>query len=432
MRIPRSYVEAYSRSLNAISDRARRELESRLSEIDWSLGVAEVRDRVAAIMEMCCGASATMAARLAAEFYDGLRAEFGIEDGYRAAVEPCREPEATEGAVRAFAQDIVDGRPVEQFVGKCSDRLDREVRLAANKCVEHNARRDPKKPRWARVPTGSETCVFCIMLASRGFVYHGEDVASHAHANCDCRVVPSWDKAKAAVEGYDPNECLRAWEKLQEIDRRTDLSGSDKTMLRLAVSDSLHPFNVERSGELVRLFENAMSARSAVFRQDETQESYDRTVGALLRDIGDAYGMAWTGGFANGISPTDPTKRLDSAIPNGEEIWAVTRMKPLHRVIHFPSLDRGIPHGNPDLLVDGRFIDIKTPHSKKRIGKNLTLAATQCHQRGQSEGLAVLSPLNLGSDGIEVYRRTAKSWVEHGRLASIYVIKTDSTIELIP
>ena len=80
---------------------------------------------------------------------------------------------------------------------------------------------------------------------------------------------------------------------------------------------------------------------------------------------------------------------------------------------------------------DLRSTDIKTPHSKKRIGKNLTLAATQCHQRGQAEGLAVLSPLNLGADGIKVYGRTANSWVKHGRLASIYVIRTDSTIELI-
>ena len=431
MRIPRSYVEQYSRGLNRVSEQGRAALADALSAIDLTGDVAEVRERVVAVMQVHCGASSTMAARLAADFYDGLRERFGIEDGFRAVVDGGYEPAATEGAVRAFAQDLVEGKPQEQFVGKCSDRLDREVRLSANQCVERNARRDPKKPRWARVPTGPETCEFCIMLASRGFVYHSEQLASHAHANCDCRIVPSWDKAKAEIEGYDPSEYLRAWEKLQEISKRTDLSGPDKMMLRLAVSDSLRPFNVEHSGELVKRFEDTMNARSAAFRRDETQENYDRTVGALLWDIGDSYGMAWTGGYAYGVSPTDPTKRLDSAIPNGEEIWAVTRMKPFHKDIHFPSLDRGIPHGNPDLLVDGKYIDIKTPHSKKRIGKNLTLAATQCHQRGQAEGLAVLSPLNLASDGIEVYKRTAKSWVKHGRLTSVYVIGTDSTIDLV-
>lgn len=208
MQIPRRWVEAYSSGLNQLSERGRAELARRLSEVDWSQDVATVREQVVAVMQACCGASSTMAARLAADFYDGLRDEFGVEDGFRATVDGGYEPEATEGAVRAFAQDLVDGRPVEQFVGRCADRLDREVRLSANRCVERNARKDPKRPRWARVPTGPETCQFCIMLASRGFVYHSEELASHAHAHCDCRVVPSWDRAKAAVEGYDPSYYL--------------------------------------------------------------------------------------------------------------------------------------------------------------------------------------------------------------------------------
>lgn len=212
MQIPRRWVEAYSRNLNQLSERGRAELARRLSKVDWSQDVATVREQVVAVMQTCCGASSTMAARLAADFYDGLRDEFGVEDGFRAAVDGGYEPEATEGAVRAFALDLVDGKPVETFVGKCADRLDREVRLSANRCVESNARRDPKRPRWARVPTGAETCEFCIMLASRGFVYHGEDLASHAHAHCDCRVVPSWDKAKSEVEGYDPDLYLDMWQ----------------------------------------------------------------------------------------------------------------------------------------------------------------------------------------------------------------------------
>lgn len=215
MLIPRSYVESYSASLNAVSERGRAALVEALSAIDLSGDVAEVRERVIGLMQTYCGASATMAARLAADFYDGLRARFGISDGFRADVDPCRDPDATDGAVRAFAQELVDGDP-ESFVSKCADRLDREARLAANMCVERNARRDPRRPRWARVPTGAETCPFCLMLASRGFVYRNEDVASHAHANCDCRVVPSWDRGRAAVEGYDPAHYLDLWQRSQQ------------------------------------------------------------------------------------------------------------------------------------------------------------------------------------------------------------------------
>lgn len=184
MQIPRSYVENYSKALNVVSDRARAALVDALAQIDYSADVADIREAVIAIMQPACGASSTMAARLAADFYDGLRARFGIDDGYLAEVDSQRVPEATEGAVRAFVQDLVDDKPIEQFVGKCADRIDYETRKAANECVAANAKRDPKKPRWARVPTGAETCQFCIMLASRGFVYHSEETASHAHANC--------------------------------------------------------------------------------------------------------------------------------------------------------------------------------------------------------------------------------------------------------
>ena len=75
-----------------------------------------------------------------------------------------------------------------------------------------NAARDPLSPRFARVPSGGETCKFCLMLAGRGFVYHSKKTAGefgHYHDNCDCRIVASWDKD--GVEGYDPMSYHREW-----------------------------------------------------------------------------------------------------------------------------------------------------------------------------------------------------------------------------
>lgn len=219
MQIPRSYVQNYSKALNAVSGQARSALENALMRIDYSADVSLVRSAVVAVMQRYCGASATLSARLAADFYNGLRLWCGIDDGFEASVQTTRSPAATEGAVRAFAQDLVDQKPVEQFVGKCVDRLDYETRLSANRCIESNARRDPRRPKWARVPTGPETCEFCMMLASRGFAYHTEDTASHAHAHCDCRIVPGWDGV-TSVEGYDPGyyyDVYRHPERHQEV-----------------------------------------------------------------------------------------------------------------------------------------------------------------------------------------------------------------------
>lgn len=216
MQIPRSYIDEYSKALNAVSERARSQLADALMRIDYTADVASIRDAVIAVMQRACGASTALAARLAADFYDGLRERFGIDDGFAAEVDSQRVPEATGGAVRAFASELDSSMPnVAAFQRLCVDRIDYETRLAANKCVEHNARRDPRRPKWARVPTGAETCDFCIMLASRGFVYHTEETASHAHAHCDCRIIPSWDKSPTA-QGYDPDEYYEMWQESRD------------------------------------------------------------------------------------------------------------------------------------------------------------------------------------------------------------------------
>lgn len=211
MEIPRSYIENYSNTLNLVSEQAREKLVDALSMVDYTADVADVRNTVIRIMQPACGAASSLSAKIAAEFYDGLRTQFGISDDFKAEADSMREPEATEGAVRAFVQDIVEDKPVEQFIGKCADRIDYETRKAANMCVEKNAKKDTKFVRWARVPTGFETCSFCIMLASRGFAYHSEETASHAHAHCDCRVIPSWDKKNPSVQGYNPDKYYDMW-----------------------------------------------------------------------------------------------------------------------------------------------------------------------------------------------------------------------------
>ena len=67
--------------------------------------------------------------------------------------------------------------------------------------------------RYARVPQGLETCDFCLMLASRGFVYLTAESAegwNHTHRGCDCIVVAGvvhkeggkWVQ-DTQLEGYD-------------------------------------------------------------------------------------------------------------------------------------------------------------------------------------------------------------------------------------
>lgn len=279
MKIPRSYVENYSKALNVVSEKARKKLANALAQIDYTADVATVREAVIAIMQPACNASTEVAARLAAEFYDGLRVRFGIEDDYKAEANSLREPDATSGAVRAFAQVLVDGKPTEQFVGKCVDRIDYETRKAANECIAYNAKNDPKKPRWARIPTGAETCDFCIMLASRGFVYHTEETASHAHAHCDCRVVPSWDKNNPAVQGYDPDKYYDMW---KHPEKYKDKVGDEQQKVELkTIEASQYPDKFTNTKGKQQNFEVFADAVNAVEGADPKMREIFSRVGEI-------------------------------------------------------------------------------------------------------------------------------------------------------
>ena len=59
---------------------------------------------------------------------------------------------------------------------------------------------------WARVPSGSRTCAFCLMAASRGAVYRTSATAGadhKYHGDCDCQVVMVRSE-EDYPEGYDP------------------------------------------------------------------------------------------------------------------------------------------------------------------------------------------------------------------------------------
>lgn len=120
--------------------------------------------------------------------------------------------------------------------------FERMVNDSSKRYVEVYGSRDPMKPKYARVPSGAETCAWCYALAGLGFQYKSAESASHSHANCDCVVVPSW--GGSGVEGYDPEYYANMFrdaridlrsgnvsEKvLERIDREKDRKGRDYSL----------------------------------------------------------------------------------------------------------------------------------------------------------------------------------------------------------
>lgn len=184
--IPRAVLDVVSAQVNALSADAQEKLLRVLSRIEWTPGnIAECRAIVIEAMQAVMPGYTALAAQASADLYDAVR-EASVGEALGAVAESGYSPDATDGAIRAGVQKIVDGSAVEAFNNYVLQRADYEIRRAANYCVTANGARDPLKPKYARVPTGAETCDFCLMLASRGFVYHSTSSAAvdHTHASC--------------------------------------------------------------------------------------------------------------------------------------------------------------------------------------------------------------------------------------------------------
>ena len=220
--IPRRLLDELTEELNALSSAGRQMVENALARLAPQFedsdgvvqpeNVAPLRAAAVEVMDAVCGEMTDLSAARTAEFYDSVRKLAGAAGRYSALAESGRIPAATEGAVRALVQRVADTGMTAVFARELGDRVDYEVKKASGDCVVINSLGDPSKPRWARIPTGAETCPFCIMLASRGFVYHSAEKAGskgHYHPNCDCRIVPGFNDME--VEGYDTKEYYRQY-----------------------------------------------------------------------------------------------------------------------------------------------------------------------------------------------------------------------------
>lgn len=201
--IPRAALDLLTQQVNAISADAQAKVLEVLEAIEWTPdNVARCREIVAEALASVLPAYADASAQAAADFYDSAR-ELCAGEAIGAAALSGLDIAAVQGAVRALVQVVVDGGAKERFDREVLGRVDVEMKKAAANSIVENAAKDPAKPRWARVPSGRETCPFCLMLASFGFNTGSKEAASHTHANCDCRIVPQW--GDGSVEGYDPD-----------------------------------------------------------------------------------------------------------------------------------------------------------------------------------------------------------------------------------
>ena len=230
---------AYNRAVARIGDKAASDVES--SVLAWcranaSASVAEKREAAKLIMDGYIQGYDDIAAEFAAEWYDHRAQKSGVALD-QAITMTTYKPESVDDVARYQAKKLAKGGDAE-FAKACGEYARNDAFRSLNETIIANVGRDKDRgARFARVPTGFETCTFCLMLASRGAVYHTRKSAGewkHFHRGCDCKVVPSFedDPYAEVVEGVKPRELQERYKVFKQIDLMKTLDDSNKKELK--------------------------------------------------------------------------------------------------------------------------------------------------------------------------------------------------------
>lgn len=183
-------------------------LNSRGSELvqDWidKHGTEDVD----ALIDYCyrvIGRYGTASAELTASMYEAIAQaeEMFIQPAELAEIASYGD---TAKAVQGSLLQSPSGQLVKQAVS-------RQIKLASADTLAKNALRDGAE--WAWIPSG-DTCPFCLMLASQGWVKASKKAlknghCKHIHANCDCTYAVRFSH-DTDVAGYDPERYLADYE----------------------------------------------------------------------------------------------------------------------------------------------------------------------------------------------------------------------------
>lgn len=208
---------AYYANIAAQQKAARQFVETSLRafyKLNPNTNSQEFKDYATQILSQAFRDYGDQAAVVACQEYDSTMKELGFNVAPADISNDFVSKASVENSVRYFNNQLNNGNlDFDGFVKAMVSKANDHALRAANKTIVANAERlrDRKAGvRYARVPTGKETCGFCLMLASRGFVYATKATAgdigrlyNYYHDFCDCTVIAG--TYGTVIDGYDPN-----------------------------------------------------------------------------------------------------------------------------------------------------------------------------------------------------------------------------------
>lgn len=244
--VERADIERFRVANSELSGLVKAEVESFFMSLD--LNKPDVaRDALLEFLPVLTDQYGALAATMAADWYEELRAGSGAAGTFRATTAASVPAKAVEEQVRFLAGNLWTPNPLS-MLGGLLVAADKYVKQPGRDTMVSNARREGAK--FARVPSGAKTCSWCLMLASRDAVYSskksaGDRGSGHGdgfHGDCDCLVTPI-RKPSDYPPGYLPDDYYAKYQAARKEAQSGDIKDIAAAFRRLhpdIVTDGVH------------------------------------------------------------------------------------------------------------------------------------------------------------------------------------------------
>ena len=294
--IPQSLLTQYRREVESASTDARNYLTAMCEaylEVNPHATVADMRNYALTALQDGLYLYGDEAKLITNSFFDTL----ANAEGSEAVAEMFNsiDYDMAEAKVRYYAKAIAEG-DTSKFIKDVSVLTGYYVKREAFCNMAKNC--DKHGLRYARVPSGRETCAFCFMLSSRGFVYWSERDAGadgyEYHPHCDCIIVPGFSKDSGVhpdeqIEGYKPTELYKRYKKCEDtinpdgmwsdVYEQWKKSGSEDTWEKFKTKALIKEIGTRDWGWL-------WGNKTCELKEDPEWNNDEKKTASLLRDQG--------------------------------------------------------------------------------------------------------------------------------------------------
>lgn len=227
----RADVDAYRAKLDKAVEEAQGKLAGAYAQMNgWPTD--QKRDALGDVFAELCRQYGDAVGVTASDFYALIRSQSSETSTYKPVLAPNVPAEQVRAAYSYSAKQLYTKQP-DKIIKSLNGRLRRYVEYTARETVHVNASRDRARTFWARVPSGGKTCAWCLMLASRGWVYATEQTAggvgNEFHNDDRCMIIPSFDDSPE-LEGYDPDAMYEKYNQARDEVLSDGLEPTDKNI----------------------------------------------------------------------------------------------------------------------------------------------------------------------------------------------------------